>query len=140
VTLGIRPGRPEDRDAVWPLARDFATTFQVERPAFDVAFAALLADDRTWLLVAHEDDVVLGYVLASWHQTFLANGPVCWVEELMVSEEYRSKGVGRTLMRAVEAKAERLGCAYVSLASRRAVGFYTGIGYEDSAAFLRKLI
>ena len=140
MTLDVRPGRAEDLDAVWPLARDFATTFDVERSAFDTSFTALVADDRTWLLVAHEDGIVLGYALASWHQTFLANGPVCWVEELMVSEEYRSKGVGGALMRAIEAKASVAGGAYVSLASRRAVGFYTGIGYEDSATFLRKLL
>ena len=138
--MDVRPARSSDLDAVWPLARDFATTFRVQRAAFDVAFATLIADDRTWLLVAEERAVVAGYVLASWHQTFLANGPVCWVEELMVSEAFRARGVGSTLMEAVEAKARGNGCAYVSLASRRAVGFYMGIGYEDSATFLRKLL
>jgi hypothetical protein len=36
--------------------------------------------------------------------------------------------------------ARRRGCALVALATRRAAPFYHAIGYEDSAAYLRKLL
>ena len=51
---------------------------------------------------------------------FLANGPVAWVEEIMVAERARRNGVGQALMIELESWAESQGAAYVSLASRRA--------------------
>jgi GNAT superfamily N-acetyltransferase len=138
----IRRARRDDADDVWPLARDFATSFRPERGAFDVAFPALAERDDTLLAVAELPTGgrgVIGYVLASVHLTFLANGPVCWVEELMVDTHHRGAGVGRALMGAVEPWAANRGAAYVSLASRRAGDFYLALGYEDSAAFYRKL-
>ena len=32
--IGVRPAVSGDRDQVWPLARDLATSYQVERAAF----------------------------------------------------------------------------------------------------------
>ncbi|MDQ0635950.1 GNAT superfamily N-acetyltransferase [Arthrobacter pascens] len=41
---------------------------------------------------------VVGYLLAHCRATFLANGPVAWVEEIMVAERARRNGVGQALM------------------------------------------
>jgi len=134
----IRPARLSDADAVWPLARDFATSFTAQRGAFDSALTNLVSHAETLLIVAVRDDVLVGYLLASNHLTFLANGPVCWVEEVMVETDQRRHGIGRRLMEAAELWAEDRGAAYVSLASRRAGDFYLALGYEDSATFFKK--
>ncbi|GGN23470.1 hypothetical protein GCM10011609_76320 [Lentzea pudingi] len=76
----------------------------------------------------------MGYLLANNHLTFLANGPVAWVEELMV-ESHRRSGAGRELMGYAENWASESGAAYLALASRRAGPFYLALGYEDSAVF-----
>ena len=39
--------------------------------------------------MAAEDGECLGYVLGFRHLTFYANGPVGWVEELLVRQEHR---------------------------------------------------
>jgi GNAT superfamily N-acetyltransferase len=134
----IRRAVAGDRDAVWPLARDFATSFRPERDPFDAVFARLLARDDALLLVAVEGDTVVGYLLASTHDTFLANGPVGWVEELMVAPSVRRRRVGHSLMAAAEAWAHEASAAYLALASRRAGPFYLALGYEDSAVFFKK--
>jgi GNAT superfamily N-acetyltransferase len=134
----VGPATPGDRDAVWPLARDFATTFALQRPAFDHAYNVMLADPHALLLVARAPGVV-GYLLAYRHMTFLANGPVAWVEELMVAPSARGGGVGRALMSTAEHWAQASGAAYVALATRRAAAFYEALGYADSAVFYRKL-
>ena len=54
------------------------------------------------LLVATIDDDVVGYILVSVHATLYANGPVVWIEELMVRDTDRHRGVGRNLVRAAE--------------------------------------
>jgi GNAT superfamily N-acetyltransferase len=139
--LVVRRALTEDRDKVWPLAREFATSFLLERTAFDRSFDELNCDGNTLLLVAEsERKEVIGYLLASIHGTFLANGPVVWVEELMVGERFRRQGVGRALMEEVERWSGALRASYVSLATRRADDFYLELGYESSATFYKKTL
>ncbi|MFD6177103.1 MULTISPECIES: GNAT family N-acetyltransferase [unclassified Isoptericola] len=150
-SLVVRPAHTDDAAALWPLTRDFATSFRPRRDAFDATLATLLARDDTLLAVAtapatepatgpSTDGGPLGYLLASVHLTFLANGPVCWVEEVMVDRAHRDRGLGRSLMAYAEAWATARGAAYVSLASRRAGGFYKALGYDDSATFYRRVL
>jgi GNAT superfamily N-acetyltransferase len=147
----IRPAGPGDRDQVWPLARDLATSYVVERPAFDQSFASLLAHRDALVLIAETltnpanpaspkapGGEVVGYLLATSHPAFHANGSVAWVEEVMVAEPARGTGVGRQLMAAAEAWARRRGARYVALATRRAAPFYEALGYTDSAIYFKK--
>jgi GNAT superfamily N-acetyltransferase len=137
----VRPAAAADRHHIWRLTRELAVSFVPQRQVFDASFAALLAAPGNLLLVADSPtQAVVGYVLASQHMTFFANGPVAWVEELIVDQQARNRGAGRALMSGVEDWARSLGAAYVSLATRRAATFYTAIGYEESAAFFRKLL
>lgn len=137
----IRAARHDDNEQAWPLTRAFATSFRPERAAFDVAWAQLIGDPRTLLLVADTTERgIVGYLLGNCHLTLFANGPVAWVEELMVDENNRRSGVGRRLMEHAEEWARSLGAAYIALASRRAAPFYLALGYEDSAVFYRKTL
>jgi GNAT superfamily N-acetyltransferase len=137
----VRTARLADRDQVWPLARDFATSFEPQRGAFDATFESLLGQERTLLLIAELPPLgVVGYLLANSHRTFLANGPVAWVEEVMVDQRSRRAGVGRRLMHQAEEWAREVGAAYVALASRRAGEFYLTLGYDDSATFFKKTL
>ena len=43
-------------------------------------------------------------------------------------------------MSAFEMWAAKRGCALVALATRRAAPFYRALGYDESAAYLRKLL
>ncbi len=90
------------------------------------------------MVVAEVEERIAGYLLASDHLTFLANGPVCWVEEVMVASDLRRLGIGRALMQHAERWAAERGSTYVSLASRRAREFYLAQEYEDSAVFYKK--
>ncbi|MHB1613973.1 MAG: GNAT family N-acetyltransferase [Actinomycetes bacterium] len=134
----IRDATISDRDAVWLLVRDFAMSSTPDRATFDESFTALHAEPNMLLCVAESGEVVIGYLVATSHLTLFANGPVCWIEEVMVSPEHRRAGVGAALMNAAERWAETLGAAYVSLATRRAGDFYRALGYEDSAVFFKK--
>ena len=137
----IRPARLDDAPAVWPLAREFATSFVPRREAFAATFAALVDAPQTLLLVAETPEPeIVGYLLASSRPTFHANGPVVWVEEVMVADAVRRVGVGRSLMQAAEQWAIESDAAYVSLASRRAQDFYRALDYEDSATYFKKTL
>lgn len=137
----IRPARLGDGEQVWLLAREFATSFKPERATFDDAWPQLVDAPGTVLLVAETSERrVVGYLLGNIHLTFLANGPVAWVEEVMVEEHMRQSGIGRQLMDQAESWARSRGAAYVALASRRAGDFYLALGYEDSATVFKKTL
>ena len=138
--ITVRPAVVDDVDAVWPLARDLATSYVVDRDTYATIFPGLVAEPSVLLLVATDDGAVVGYLLGQRHVTFHAGGPVLWVEEVMVDPDRRGGGVGRALMEAAEDLARTSRAAYVALATRRAADFYAALGYEESAAYVKKAL
>jgi len=139
LSMTIRLAATTDIGKVWGLVQDFAPSIQPEREAFDLTFRSLVEASGTLVLVAEQSGgSVIGYLLAHCRATFVANGPVAWVEEVMVAEHARRQGVGQALMNEVESWAHSQGAAYVSLASRRAGDFYLALAYEDAATFFKK--
>jgi GNAT superfamily N-acetyltransferase len=136
----IRGAMEADVGDLFPIVVEFATSFVPERPAFQKAFQRLQGDDHARLLVADHDGVPVGYLLGFDHPTFFANGPVAWVEEVVVRSSWRRKGIGRALMARFEEWAASRGAKLVALATRRAPEFYRALGYADSATYFRKLL
>jgi GNAT superfamily N-acetyltransferase len=121
----VRQAGPADADKVAGLAAELAQSFAFSRAGFDVSYPALLAGQDAHVLVAEDGGDCVGYLLGFCHLTFFANGPVGWVEEVLVRQEHRGRGIGRDLMSAFE---------------RWAAPFYLALGYEESAAYLRKVL
>jgi GNAT superfamily N-acetyltransferase len=150
--LRIRPATAADAGAVAGLAAELAQSFAFSRASFDASYPALLAAGHACLLVAtagpedarpedaRPEHGCLGYLLGFEHLTFYANGRVAWVEEVLVRGDHRGRGAGRALMTAFEEWAWQRDCALVALATRRAAPFYRALGYQDSAAYLRKVL
>ena len=136
----VRSARQGDAAAVARLAGELAQSFAFSREKFDLSYPALLASQDACLLVAAAGGDCVGYVLGFRHLTFYANGPVGWVEEILVRQEHRGRGLGRVLMSAFESWAAGQGCVLVALATRRAAPFYRALGYRESAAYLRKIL
>ncbi len=139
-SLTIRRADRSDRLPVFKLASEFATSFDVQRDAFDDSFSQILRADDAQLLVAVFEDAVVGYCLAFDHRAFFANGRVTWVEEIAVTENVRHSGVGRKLMVEIEQWAKGRGSKMIGLATRRAGNFYLAVGYEESAVYFRKIL
>jgi len=134
----IRAAGLEDVEAIFVLAKAFATSFEVDETAFRRTFSEVLATSDANLIVAEGQGQVVGYLLGFDHGTFYANGRVAWVEEIAVSAEFRRKGIGKLLMQEFERWARQRECRLVALATRRAAAFYEALGYEASAAYFRK--
>lgn len=136
----IRPAVAGDRTQLLPLARELATSYDVDGASFGAALDGVLAAPTNLVLVAERGPHLVGYALAQLHHTFHANGVVVWVEEVMVDCASRGGGVGRDLMTEIEAWGVRNGAAYVALATRRAEDFYRALGYEPSATYLKRVL
>ena len=136
----VRPAGAGDLDGVAALAAGLAQSFPFSAQAFAASYPRLAADPAARLLVAEGGAGVLGYLLGFRHLTFYAGGPVGWVEELAVRPGECGRGIGAALMGAFEQWAAGQGCALVAVATRRAAPFYRAVGYEESAAYFRKLL
>jgi GNAT superfamily N-acetyltransferase len=136
----IRRARADDADDVARLAAALAMSFEFSEARFREHYPSLLAADGACLLLAVNGPASVGYLLGFRHLTFYANGPVGWVEEIVVRDEERGRGLGRILMNAFEQWATTEGCTLVALATRRAGPFYRALGYEESASYFRKVL
>jgi GNAT superfamily N-acetyltransferase len=159
----IRHATTGDASAIAGLAAGLAQSFTFSRASFEAHYPDLLAAGHACLLVADgtaADSATshsatshsatghsavpaaccVGYLLGFEHLTFYANGRVAWVEELFVRDDHRGHGAGQALMGAFEDWARGRGCTLAALATRRAAPFYHALGYQDSAAYLRKLL
>jgi GNAT superfamily N-acetyltransferase len=137
----VRKAGPNDRDELYPLARELTTSFELSGSTFAESFSGLISAPDALVLVAADErsGELIGYLLGFRHQTFFADGPVGWVEEIHTRSDRRREGVAGALMLEFEKWAWESGARLVALATRRARAFYEAIGYEDSAVYFRKL-
>lgn len=136
----VRKAALQDMDRIFELVKDFATSFNPQKELFLQSYKDMLSDKKVFILVADNGDKIVGYSLGFIHSTFFANGNVAWLEEIMVDDQFRRSGIGSKLIKAFEHKALEYDCKLVALATRRAAGFYSAIGYEESATYFRKLL
>ncbi len=135
----VRDATLDDAGDLLVLARSFVTSFPLEDGAFHESLARLLRHrDATLLVVEGAHRKVKGYLLAFVHDTFFANEPVAWIEEIAVDPSVRRQGYGRALTEECERRALARDARLVALATRRAAPFYGSMGYEESATYLRK--
>jgi GNAT superfamily N-acetyltransferase len=112
----VRPLRPNDRkqwDALWA---GYLRFYRHHLPA-DVtegAFARLI-DPGSGLqgLVAERDGTLVGFAHYQFHPSTWALRDYCYLEDLYVDPATRGQGVGRALIEAVYAEADRTRAANV---------------------------
>lgn len=134
----IRSATIEDSSAIFPLARELATSYTVSEEGFALTFPLILSSQKMCLAVATHSNAVVGYVLGDIHPCFYASGNVAWIEEIMVHKDFRKNGVGKLLMDYFEDWAAKSNCRLVALATRRASKFYEALDYKQSATYFKK--
>lgn len=141
--MRVRYAQLTDAEAVFALLRQFATSYQPRRSAFDQNFELLLSAmtyDETDLFVAEAPEdagAVVGYALAHRFPVLYANGPVSELCELVVDEPHRGRGAGRALVEAVIARARTAGAVELTVPTRRAQDYYRKFGFQETATLLR---
>ena len=136
----VRPAVAADHDRVLELVAKLGHVFDVDPAKFSETFEFALTDTgRSVLLVAEVDGKVVGYCLTTISPLLYSNGPSAQLQEIVVDEDTRVSGVGTALVRAVEAECEKVGATQLTVASRRAGGFYDRLGYSQQAEYMRRL-
>ncbi len=94
----------------------------------ELAIPAKVAVQPDLLLIAVDDDIVVGSVMAGY------DGHRGWLYSVAVRHSVQRSGVATALVRQAERALRSLGCIKVNLQVRvtneAVVSFYTGLGYE----------
>ena len=107
------------------LVGKLGSVFELDPKKYAESFSFAISDtDRTLVHVAEAGGVVVGYALTTISPLLYSNGPSAQLQEIVVDDETRISGVGTALVRAVEAECEARGVTQLTVASRRAGGFY----------------
>jgi N-acetylglutamate synthase-like GNAT family acetyltransferase len=136
----VRFATESDGDAIMGLVGRLGHAVPVDAQAFGASFPQVLADHpRSLLHVAEVDGAIAGYALTTINQLLYTNGPSAQLQEIVVDETLQTRGVGTALVRAVEKACEDVGVTQLTVASRRAGGFYDRLGYTQQAEYMRRL-
>jgi GNAT superfamily N-acetyltransferase len=116
----VRPAREDELDAVLAM---YEWLFEppAQRPAAwepDRATRALreaIASDRSAVLVAEREGRLVGLCAAYLDLESVRFGRRCWIEDLAVHPEHRSRGVGASLLSAAMEWARGCGATHLEL-------------------------
>ncbi len=136
----IRFATEADGDAILALVGRLGHAVPVDSSAFRTTFPQVLADHpRSLLHVAEVEGQIAGYALTTITDLLYTNGPSAQLQEIVVDDTLQTRGVGTALVRAVEKACEQNGVTQLTVASRRAGGFYDRLGYTQQAEYMRRL-
>jgi len=121
-----------DREELFALFGDWDRSYAFDEGDFRDSFARILADGENRVLVARLGGRIVGF-LQCFPCVELGLKPYLEIAELLVAEGKRSRGVGKALLAAAEARSRELGLHVVKLHSQthrdRAHAFYEREGY-----------
>lgn len=139
-SVTVRKATEADHDRVLELVSKLGHVFEVDPDKFSQSYHFAIHDsDRTLVHVAEAGGEVVGYCLTTISPLLYSNGPSAQLQEIVVDEAKRISGVGTALVRAVEAECEARSVTQLTVAARRAGGFYDRLGYSQQAEYMRRL-
>lgn len=91
-----------------------------------------------------KEENVIGMVSAQLVISSAQGSYSAWIEDMVISEDYRAQGVGRQLLSAVLQWAKEKGATraqlLVDLDNEPALGYYNHLGWESSRMGMRRLM
>lgn len=106
-------------------------------------YKEILKDEQYLILTAKEEKVI-GSVLGICCKSIATGGrPFLVIEDVIVNENVRGKGIGRNLISAIEEFGKEKHCAYGILVSsgfrKEAHKFYESLGFTEDVRGFRKM-
>ena len=116
MLLRIRAVFPSDHAQWEALWLGYQTFYKTKIPAqtTEITWARFFdSNEPMYALVAQEEGALIGLVHYLFHRSTWTAGPYCYLQDLFTLETARGKGVGRALIEAVYAAANREGASRV---------------------------
>lgn len=114
--LQIRPLVETDYTAIFKMYRQLAGKGTPEREFSRIYKGFLAANDRE-AFVAMVHNHIIGFVTLYYFDVFHHGGQVASIQELIVTEEFRGRGVGKALVEFVKQKMNEKQCRGLEIAT-----------------------
>ena len=139
AVLGVRAAVEADVPRILELLSQLFDRDVTHEHARAESLRRLLDSERGAVLVAVEDDVVLGVITFSCNLAVRFDSAYAQIEELVVDDAARGKKAGAALVRAAMSEAAARGCEEMGLYPRETTrGFYESLGFEYVGVELRQ--
>jgi ribosomal protein S18 acetylase RimI-like enzyme len=142
MSITVRQAAPTDTHAIVELIGELARTLGGTSPITQDYVGEYLAFPGNSILLAEEGGRVAGLLSVSLRPNLYHAANSALIEELVVRESTRRRGVGSALMSELLRRLPSQGCAEVSVTTmpdnEGAIRFYRSHGLVDEAMFLEK--
>ena len=136
-----RPAEAADRGRCLELIETL--TGRQPSPGWTDVFDRLLTTERGAIVVAENEDGILGCASVSYNLAVRYGGEYCQLEELIVDDTARGLSLGRILVQRTIDDAKRRGCAEMGLylvpTTEGNRGFYEKLGFEVFGTEMRQI-
>jgi len=125
----IRKATPGDEDGVFDLLKGLRSSQTpgaslVHTPASAQTYRNIISDESTGtVLVAEEDSTLVGVITLSYPIAIRCAGKYTCIEEFIVSDRMRGRGVGTMLLEASIAEARKQGCFEIQVNNPSELGY-----------------
>ena len=122
---------PPDLPILYNVAEDV-----FDDPILETSAQEFISDPRHRLVVALDNDIVVGFVSAVIYVHPDKPAPELWINEIGVAPSYQRQGIGKALMQAILEDAKRSGCSEAWVLTDRAnlpaMTMYKSSGGEET--------
>ena len=141
TSIVVRDATGGDTHSITRLITELAASSETS-PVTDTYVEGYLASPGNRVLLAESLGEVVGLLSYSVRHGLYHAGDSCLIEEVVVREDARRRGVGSALLRELFSRVEAAGWAEVSVTvmpdNAGAIRFYRRHGLTDEAVFLEK--
>lgn len=143
MEVGFNEVTKEEFSEVLDMMADFyeIDNYPFDRPGSMQNLEHFIADKnlgRIWLIIC--DQVTAGYLILTFGFSFEHNGRDAFIDELFLKPEFRSRGIGKIVMKFIDSQARQLGINVVHLEveQHNAGGnnLYWSMGYRSNGRAL----
>jgi N-acetylglutamate synthase-like GNAT family acetyltransferase len=144
MTSSIRAAVPSDTTPLLALLHELGYT-ELDADVYARTFELVLAHPEIRVLVAEDESArVVGLLALSHRPQLRLAGTLVTIDELVVAQGARGRGVGRTLIERAKAIAAELGAKRVELLTNRtresySRGFYVKNGFVEASSAVMRL-
>jgi N-acetylglutamate synthase-like GNAT family acetyltransferase len=131
--VSIRDAEESDETSVYELVTALMAV-ALDRQSFHEVFVQNLRDDNVLYYVVERDGRVIGFASLHTEPQLHHAGLVGEIQELIVHETVRDKGIGAQLVSRLEQEAEKRGCVSIEVTTKNfrvdAQRFYEQVGFK----------
>jgi len=144
----IRKANKSDYPMIKELVKELYATLDVKDGMDELLrrdkFEDILDDPKIEVLVAELNGLVIGYLTLNINKALLDSGSTAIIDELIVTNKYHGKGIGKKLVIAAIKTCKGLGCSEVGVgtefSNQKAIKFYKDCGFTEIGVIFEKIL